>query len=695
MNSWLGSVVASSDEWLKVSSTMCDLTSLVSQLRVIPPRCDVPPQFAEDDGDGGPSGRKKTRARWDVAAIADGDLQKRRIQDKEQSEMKNGNEGWNDEEEVMEGDVVVLKVKSCCYPSEREEEETETVAHVFVGSSESCHPKALQRAARSMRVGERALVRWKTEWNGDEGVGGGSAVIDVQLLHRRSGHPLLGNEWEIKTKQEEGEGWRTPSKGCQVRIAYRVQLVVNRKSENDLLDPLRTKEELIPNDRREATAEKFKGWELQRSKGESGNFIVSQSSGNDYVCLGDGSLPKPLERLVESMRTQEGATLFVFGESAIETMKWVIEDDSEHSGGKCSQRPSTAQVDLKDKSYLSQPASPSVQASFATNVLNVAAKRGLVIDAFLEGFIPVRDVTGTGEVVMQQLRTGRGEFPSDCPLEDCDVNLRFVSISNVDVEGLSQTPEKTGMGPSPEIMLNLIEKTEFQEVCLGAGELPQGLDMAVHLLLPGEVSKVSCTSKFAKTADEIPMQTHHVPEQHLKLDVSWIVELVSFEKPVNWYSAEVPELMQDAQRGREKGNKLFKLGKHHLAKVRYEKTLGKLNGLRGMSQEEAELVSAEKVLCHLNLAACFIQLQEFGSAIQHSTKAIEFGPSCVKGYFRRGQALALLNEYDRAREDYQAAMEIDPDCKSDVEAALKKLALRERAALASARHDFAFAFPTR
>ena len=685
---------------MTATSTMRDLASLVSQLRVVPSRCDVPPQFAEEEGDGGPSGRKKTRARWDVAAIADGDLQKRRIQDDgqakmEPSERKDENDDRNDEEEVKEGDLVVLKVKSCCYPPDREEEETECVAHVFVGSSEACHPKALQRAARSMRVGERALVRWKTEWNGDEAVGGGSAVIDVQLLHRGPGHPLLGNEWEVKTKQEEGEGWRTPTKGCQARVAYRIQLVVARESEKDLLDPLRIKEEPISNDRSQATVEKFRGWEQQRCRGAYGNLIVSQSSGNDCVCLGDGSLPKALERLVESMQTQEGATLFIFGESAIETMKWVMEDNSSHSGGKGSQCPSTSQVDSEDETYPSQPASSSMQASFSTNVLSVAAKRGLVIDAYLEGFIPVRDVTGTGEVVMQQLRTGRGEFPSDCPLEDCDVKLRFVSISNLDVEGLSQSLEKTGMDLSPEAMLNMIEKMEFQEVCLGAGELPQGLDMAVHLLLPGEVSKVSCTSKFARTADEIPVQTHHAPDQHLKLDVSWVVELVGFEKPVNWYSAEVPELMQDAQHGREKGNKLFKLGKHQLAKVRYEKTLGKLNGLRGMSEEEAELVSAEKVLCHLNLAACFIQLQEFGSAIQHSTKAIEFDPSCVKGYFRRGQALALLNEYDRAREDYQAAMEVDPHCKSDVEAALKKLALRERAALASTRQDFTFAFPTR
>ena len=37
----------------------------------------------------------------------------------------------------------------------------------------------------------------------------------------------------------------------------------------------------------------------------------------------------------------------------------------------------------------------------------------------------VRDMTGTGEVTKRRVREGRGEFPVDCPLDDCAVRVHF------------------------------------------------------------------------------------------------------------------------------------------------------------------------------------------------------------------------------------------------------------------------------
>lgn len=34
-------------------------------------------------------------------------------------------------------------------------------------------------------------------------------------------------------------------------------------------------------------------------------------------------------------------------------------------------------------------------------------------------------MTGTGEVTKRRVREGRGEFPVDCPLEDCAVRVHF------------------------------------------------------------------------------------------------------------------------------------------------------------------------------------------------------------------------------------------------------------------------------
>ncbi len=34
-------------------------------------------------------------------------------------------------------------------------------------------------------------------------------------------------------------------------------------------------------------------------------------------------------------------------------------------------------------------------------------------------------MTGTGEVTKRRVKEGRGEFPVDCPLEDCAVRVHY------------------------------------------------------------------------------------------------------------------------------------------------------------------------------------------------------------------------------------------------------------------------------
>ena len=37
----------------------------------------------------------------------------------------------------------------------------------------------------------------------------------------------------------------------------------------------------------------------------------------------------------------------------------------------------------------------------------------------------MRDLTGTGEVTKRRIKEGVGEFPVDCPLEDCAVRVHY------------------------------------------------------------------------------------------------------------------------------------------------------------------------------------------------------------------------------------------------------------------------------
>ena len=40
-------------------------------------------------------------------------------------------------------------------------------------------------------------------------------------------------------------------------------------------------------------------------------------------------------------------------------------------------------------------------------------------------YLQIRDLTGTGEVTKKRLREGEGQFPVDCPVEDCPVQVHI------------------------------------------------------------------------------------------------------------------------------------------------------------------------------------------------------------------------------------------------------------------------------
>ncbi len=52
-----------------------------------------------------------------------------------------------------------------------------------------------------------------------------------------------------------------------------------------------------------------------------------------------------------------------------------------------------------------------------------------------------------------------------------------------------------------------------------------------------------------------------------------------------------------------------------------------------------------------------------GKAVENFSKAIKADPSFVKSYNARGVAYVLLEDYDKARMDFEKALEIDPSYK--------------------------------
>ncbi|PKA53808.1 Serine/threonine-protein phosphatase 5 [Apostasia shenzhenica] len=69
-----------------------------------------------------------------------------------------------------------------------------------------------------------------------------------------------------------------------------------------------------------------------------------------------------------------------------------------------------------------------------------------------------------------------------------------------------------------------------------------------------------------------------------------------------------------------------------------------------------------------NRAFAHIKLEEYGSAVQDATKAIEIDPNYSKGYYRRGAAYLAMGKFKEALKDFQ---QVKKNCPNDPDATRK------------------------
>jgi len=221
----------------------------------------------------------------------------------------------------------------------------------------------------------------------------------------------------------------------------------------------------------------------------------------------------------------------------------------------------------------------------------------------LEDFFQVRDLMGDGKTFKRIVRKGKGEFPIDCPLEDTVVLIRSRICSTSQKEWF---PFLVGSDP---------EKSSPFE--LGMAELPERVEAAVHVMLPGEVSILQTTFE-GDLVEYLAKDVHFECNENIEIEL----ELVEFAPIKHLDSLQPNEKLSRATLNKEQGNKLFKINKIRHAKAKYQKALkcvGKSYEFEGAEQESRDI----KIACMLNLAACAQKETMFGEAIDWCNKILE------------------------------------------------------------------------
>ncbi|KAH9736247.1 peptidylprolyl isomerase [Citrus sinensis] len=234
--------------------------------------------------------------------------------------------------------------------------------------------------------------------------------------------------------------------------------------------------------------------------------------------------------------------------------------------------------------------------------------------------IQVRDMLGDGRLIKRRIRDGKGEFPMDCPLHD--------SLLRVHYKGMLLNEEK-------KVFYDTRVDNDGQplEFSSGEGLVPEGFEMCVRLMLPGEIALVTCPPDYAY--DKF-LRPANVPEG---AHIQWEIELLGFEKPKDWTGLSFDGIMDEAEKIRVTGNRLFKEGKFELAKAKYEKVL-------------------------------------------------DANPAHVKGLYRRGMAYMALGEFEEAQRDFEMMMKVDKSSEPDATAALSKLKKQRQEVESKARKQF-------
>uniref|UniRef100_A0A2N9HPV3 peptidylprolyl isomerase n=1 Tax=Fagus sylvatica TaxID=28930 RepID=A0A2N9HPV3_FAGSY len=277
----------------------------------------------------------------------------------------------------------------------------------------------------------------------------------------------------------------------------------------------------------------------------------------------------------------------------------------------------------------------------------------------------------------------------DCPLHD--------SLLRVHYKGILLNEERRVFYDTR--VDNNNQPLEFSS---GEGLVPEGFEMCVRLMLPGEIALVTCPPDYAY--DKFPRPAS-VPEG---AHVQWEIELLGFEMPKDWTGLNFKSIMDDAEKIRLTGNRLFKEGKFELAKAKYEKVLREFNHVNPQDDDEGKEFVNTRNLLHLNVAACQLKLGECRKSIETCNKAkvnyvrvlfliyipdgtmkvLDANPAHVKALYRRGMAYMAAGDFEEARGDFKMMMKIDNSSEADATAALLKLKQKEQEVERKARKQF-------
>jgi len=138
------------------------------------------------------------------------------------------------------------------------------------------------------------------------------------------------------------------------------------------------------------------------------------------------------------------------------------------------------------------------------------------------------------------------------------------------------------------------------------------------------------------------------------------------------------EKLEAAELLKAKAGELFKEGKYESAAKKYAKVVDYMVTEVYEVTDDKERAEKMKLVGYLNQAACLLKLKEYKRSLEACEKALDTDESSEKGWFRKGQSLYGLGDFEPAIQAFARVLQINADNKEAAQhVALSKQKLKE------------------
>lgn len=117
---------------------------------------------------------------------------------------------------------------------------------------------------------------------------------------------------------------------------------------------------------------------------------------------------------------------------------------------------------------------------------------------------------------------------------------------------------------------------------------------------------------------------------------------------------------------RDEGNIAFSKKEFQKAISSYRNALIYLDYSFGDTDEQDETLDEEQYKCYINMAATWLEMEEYSKVVQECHLALGLTNNSIKAYFRRGVAQTKLGNFDDARKDLNEAKRLNESSETGV-----------------------------